>query len=150
MAKTPVILDTMVLLRGLASKSPYTEVLEKIKEKCNRICVTTSIVKEWKSKASVTGMSSYILLRKLIDLRQHKKLRKCNKTSIEKINKLMNKKRCIKPKDKYDQKFLEAALATKAILITEDSGLLTLNPYTCDKISLDIMRTEEYLQAILK
>ena len=140
----------MVLLRGLASKSPYVDVLERIKEQCNRICVTTSIAKEWTSKASVTGMSSYILTRKLNDLRQNKKLKKCNKTSIEKINKLMNKKRCRKTKDKRDQKFLEAALATKAILITEDRGLLILNPYTCAKISLDIMRTEEYLQATLK
>lgn len=145
MTRTPVILDTMVLLRGLASKSPYADVLEKIKEQCNRICFTTSIAREWASKASATGMSSYILIRKLTDLKQQKKLKKCNKTSIEKINKLMTKKRCRKPKDKRDRKILEAALATKAILITEDRGLLILNPYTCDKISIDIMRTEEYL-----
>ena len=56
-----------------------------------------------------------------------KKLKKRNKTSIEKIYKLMSEKRCRKPKYKKDLKFLEAALAAKATLITEDNGILILN-----------------------
>jgi len=146
LTKTPVILDTMVLLRMLADKSPYVNVLEKIKEKCNKIVFSTPILKECMGKAYKEGMSTSIMIRKLEELNQIKKLKKCNKTSIDKARKLINSKNYKKPADDYDLKFIEAALADKASIITKDQGLLNMNPYNCGKTNLEIITPEDYLE----
>lgn len=135
----------MVLLRMLADQSPYTNVLEKIKEKCNKIMFSTSIDKEWRTKAYIEGMSVLTLIRKLEELKQIEKLKKCKKISLDKARKLVRSKKCRKPDDRYDLKFVEAAMAEKAILITRDFTLLDLNPYKCGKVYLKIMSPEDYL-----
>lgn len=135
----------MIFLRALAGKPPSVIVLEKIKEICNKILISSPIAKELRSKAYVEGMSSLIILRKLKEFRQIKKLKKCKKTSIDKARKLIDSENCKKPTDRSDLKFIEAALAEKAILITKDHVLLNLNPYNCGKISLRIISPEEYL-----
>lgn len=136
----------MVLLRMFSGKPPYIDVLEKIKEKCNRIVFSTSINKEWRSKAHAEGMSALIILRKLEELEQIKKLKKCKQTLIGKAQKLIQTKKCRKPTDHDDLKFVEVALAEKAILITKDRVLLSLNPYNCGKITLKIVSPEDYLK----
>jgi len=146
LTKTPVVLDTMVLLRMFTDKSPYVDVLKRIKEECNKIIFSTHIVREWRTKAYVAGMSSLIVLRKLEELRQIKKLKRCNKAPIDRARKLIANKKCKKPIDLDDLKFVEVALARKADLITRDPILLNLNPYNCGKFRLKIMSPEDYLR----
>lgn len=130
----------------VANKSPYVNVLEKIKEICNKILISTSITKEWRSKAYTQGMSSLIILRNLHELDQIEKLKKCSKTSIVKAARLMDSEKCKRPTDQDNLKFLEVALAGKAILITDDRVLLNLNPYNCGKTKLRILPPEEFLK----
>ena len=107
--------------------------------------ISTPIVKEWISKANAEGMSSFIILRKLKEIGQNKKLKKCNETSIEKARKLIVSKKCKKPTDRDDLKFIEVALAAKAILVTKDRAVLNLDPYICGRIRLTIISPEDYL-----
>lgn len=141
-----MVLDTMVLLRMFTDKSPYVDVLERIKEKCNKIVFSTPIHKEWRSKAYAEGMSALLVIRKLEELRQINKLKKCKKTLIDEARKLIESKKCRKPTDHDDLKFVEVALAEKAILISKDSHLLNLNPYNCGEIDLKIISPEDYLE----
>jgi len=146
LTKTPVVLDTMVLLRILSNKSPYVDILERIIEDCNKIMFSTPILREWITKSFKEGMSSSVILRKLEELRQIKKLKRCNKTSIDKARKLITARKCKKPTDSDDLKFVEVALSSKAILITKDRGLLDLNPYKCGKKHVVIIRPQKYLE----
>jgi predicted nucleic acid-binding protein len=145
LTKVPVVADAMVLLRMLADKSPYAEVLNVIREKCNKIVFSTSIRREWATKAYAEGMSAAIVIRKLEELNQINKLKKSNKTSIDKARRLISTKKCGKPSDTDDLKYIEVALAEKAIIITRDHVLLDLNPYRCGQVNLEIRTPENYL-----
>ena len=135
----------MVLLRALAGKSPHVDVLERIKEICNKVLFSTPILREWICKAFAEGMTSVILLRKLEEIRKDNKMKKCGGTSIDKARKMINRQRCMKPTDRDDLKFVEVALATGAVLVTCDPHLLVLNPYVCGRRRLKIMTPEDYL-----
>lgn len=145
LTKTPVVLDTMIFLRMFSEKSAYSDILRKIMKNCNKIIVSTKIVKEWRSKSNTMGMSSVIILRKLKELSEVHKIKKCTEASIDKVRRLINEKRCKRPNDKYDMKFIEVAIASRAFLLTEDHHLLDLEPYNCGKKNLRIMSSSDYL-----
>jgi predicted nucleic acid-binding protein len=137
----------MVLLRMLSSKSPYVDVLERIKEECYHIAFSTPMRREWKTKAYAEGMPASIVFRKLEELDQLKKLRKCNKTRVDKAQKLVDQEKCKKPKDKDDVKFVIVALAEQATILTEDWGLLNLDPYKCANTALRIKTPSDFLKS---
>lgn len=145
--RKPIVTDTMVFLRMLSNRPSYVDLLQKIKQTCNRIVISTPIAKEWMSKAHVEGMTPIILLTRIGQLKRIDKLRKCGKSMLDKAKKLIEKKKCRKPKDRYDMKFLEAALAEDCTLITEDQALLALNPYRCGQKNFVIVTPEDYMRS---
>jgi len=137
----------MVLLRMLSGKSPYVDVLERIKVEYYQIAFSTSMRREWMTKAYEEGMSTSIVVRKLEELNQLRKLRKCNKTRVDKARKLVDREKCKKPNDKDDVKFVIVALAEEATILTEDRGLLNLDPYRCANTALEIRTPSDFLKS---
>lgn len=90
-------------------------------------------------------MSVSIVVRKLEELEQINKLKKCSQTSINKAQKLLKTKKCRKPTDDEDMKFVEAALSEKAVIITKDKAILDLIPYRCGNVTVEIIAPEDYL-----
>ena len=147
LARTPIVPDTMVLLRMLSSRSPYVEALERIRKECYHIAFSTSMRREWMTKSYDEGMPASIVVRKLEELNQLKKLRKCNKTRVDKARKLVEREKCKKPNDKDDVKFVIVALAEEAIILTEDWVLLNLDPYKCANTTLEIKTPSDFLKS---
>jgi predicted nucleic acid-binding protein len=147
LATTPIVPDTMVLLRMLSSKSPYVDALERIKKEYYHIAFSTSMRREWMTKSYDEGMPASIVVRKLEELNQLKKLRKCNKTRVDKTRKLFDREKCKKPNDKDDVKFVIVALAEEATILTEDRVLLNLDPYKCANTALEIKTPSDFLKS---
>ena len=140
-----LVLDTMIALRMLSDKSPYKDLLQRIKEKQYRIAYSTPVFREWITKARAEGMPSFIILRKFEELKEIDKVKKCNFTLLSNAQMLIKKKRCRKPNDDFDLKYIELSLAVEATLITEDRTLLDLDPYNCGNKSFRIIKLEDYL-----
>jgi predicted nucleic acid-binding protein len=103
------------------------------------IAVSGKILKEYRGKVSHGGMTQYIFERKLREIENRGKL----KMVPESILRLHNIEK--KPNDKYDEKFLHAAVAREAgCIITTDPGLLELDPYKSGSVSVRVLRPEEY------
>ncbi len=136
----------MIALRMLSDRAPYRDLLQKINEKPDKIMYSAPVIKEWRTKAYAEGMTSFIILRKLEELRQNEKLKKCSQTLLINAQELIEKKKCKKPSDNFDLKYIELALAVEALLITEDHALLTLDPYGCGGKNFRIIKPEDYMQ----
>ena len=138
-----IVVDTNTLIRGIGKVGKYFKVIERIKKKCDTIIVTTQIIKEYKGRVRIGGMTIPILQRKLDNLRELDKFKKISVSRVE--FKLKNIDICKKPTDNQDFKFLKLALAEDSpYLITEDRHLLNLNPYNCKNTDLKIIRPEDY------
>jgi putative PIN family toxin of toxin-antitoxin system len=145
LSKGYVILDTCVVLRALAGKSPYSNTLYRIKEICDTISFSNRIQKEYLNKAHKSGLTGLFLISEFDKLKRCKKLKKINHTSIINARKEIQKKKLPLPNDKDDIKFVEAAIAKKAkYIITTDTTLLDLDPYRIKNGTIRIIEPIEY------
>ena len=124
-----IVLDSNVLFRMLGQE--LETLRNKIIEICDKIVITTEILKEYKSKCYVKGFTTTILLRKLRDLESLGKIKKVEKSVLEQYD-----TKPVKPikhsitrnRDLQDDKFLLAARAACVLcLITSDHYLLSLD-----------------------
>jgi len=136
-----VVIDTNTFLRGLGGVSPFKEVLQDIVDRCYKIVVTGDILKEYRSVAHKLGMTSYVISRKIEDLRDIGKIRLIKRSLVEKVRLSQ------RPRDPDDVKFLRTALASNAqYIVTVDGDLLKLNPYRGEQEYIKILKPKEYLQ----
>ena len=134
------------MIRAVAGKSPYSEALERLKNRCHMIAYSKKIMKEYIGKLRAVGMTIYIFLRKLEDIKQMNKLKRATNTILLRAKKEIRQKRLPLPSDRYDVKFLVAALAKSAkYIITTDPHLLTLNPYRYAGSQIEIVPPQSYL-----
>jgi len=139
------IFDTGVFLRALGNINPHTQALEHLKERCNIIRFSNIILREYKVIARKLGMSPTLLISKSEELKKIGKFKKINQYPLRKAKMIIKKNRLPVPKDKYDVKFIEAALASKAkYIVTIDRGMLNLNPYCYDSENIEIISPETY------
>lgn len=142
-----VVLDTNVLIRALAHIGVYGEVLDRIKEICHQIAYSKKIEKEYKGCATKGGMTTNILLRKLQDLEEEKKLKFVRQSLLE--SKLKNVEFKMKPKDATDLKFVKIALVTDArYVITTDKHLLDLKFYRNGETCLEFITPKQFLSLV--
>lgn len=145
-----MVIDTYTFIRALADIENHRKVLNHLKAKCHIIVTTTGITKEYKSRLRKTGMTTYILQRRLEDLTQIKKLKRLKVTPLKKAKKKIKDEHLRLPEDRNDIKFIEAAVASKArYLITTDRGLLGLNPYKCKQAYIEVITPQKYVQNTL-
>jgi predicted nucleic acid-binding protein len=142
-----IVVDTMVLLKALADILPFSDTLECIRKKCDRIVLSTNILREYKCKATAEGMTLFILLRKVKELQRIGKTRRINHTQIEYAKSLIEREKLPLPSDKFDHKFFEAAIACNAkYIITADNGSLALDPYDHNSVYIRIVDPIRYTQ----
>lgn len=134
------------MIRAVAGKSPYSEALERLKNKCHMIAYSKKIMKEYIAKLRVVGMSAYIFLRKLEGIKEMNKLKRVNNTILQRARRKIRQESLPLPSDRTDIKFLVAALAKSAkYIISTDRHLLALNPYRHNNSQIKIMPPENYL-----
>ena len=134
-----VVLDTCVTIRALGNAGKYRELRESIVKKCDKIAFSKEIRKEWIGQTAKAGMSPSFLIAQLEKLESVGKLKFIGKSKLQLVE--LNRR----PTDKYDEKFLTIALATKAkCIITTDPHLLELDPYKWNGTDMRIFRPEDY------
>lgn len=90
-------------------------------------------------------MSPTLLISKSEELKKIGKFKKINQYPLKKAKTIISKNRLPIPEDKYDVKFIEAALASKAkYIVTIDRGMLNLNPFRYDGENIEIISPEAY------
>lgn len=140
-----VVMDTMVFLKALGEISPYSEALNCLKKICNRIAITTEILREYKCKVTAEGMTSVILMRKIRELERIGKIKDVYRTQLNHAKTLIQTTNLPLPTDSFDHKFFEAAIACKArYIVTTDPGSLNLNPYNHPPADMKIVTPTEY------
>jgi putative PIN family toxin of toxin-antitoxin system len=141
-----VVIDTNCMIRAVAGKSPYSEALERLKNKCHMIAYSKKIMKEYIAKLRVVGMSAYIFQRKLEDIKEMNKLKRATNTILLRARRKIRQRHLPLPSDRTDIKFLVAALAKSAkYIITTDRHLLVLNPYGHGNSQIKIVCPQNYL-----
>jgi len=142
---TNVVVDTNTLIRALANFEPYSKALEHLIEKCDTIVFSTQIMKEYFGKFHKAGMTKTFFQRKLEDIRQLGKLRRCYETPLRKARKQIKTKHLPLPNDRTDIKFIETAIASNArYIVTNDGELLRMNPYRYQNSHISIIDPVEY------
>lgn len=138
-------MDTNTLIRALAELEPYSRALGHLTQKCDTIVFSTQIMKEYSGRFHKAGMTKLIFQRKLEEIRQRGKLKRCNETPLRNARRRIRDERLPLPNDRTDIKFVEAALASNAgYIITTDRGLLELDPYRYQGSRIGIIDPAEY------
>jgi putative PIN family toxin of toxin-antitoxin system len=140
-----VIFDTYVFLKALGQQEPHRDAMEHFMKVSHTMRYSTEILNEYKSKTSCEGMTVLFLLRKVMELERSGKLKKIKVTLLEQSSELIRDNHCQMPNDRYDDKFVVAAIACKArFVVTTDNGMLDLNPYRCDRVGVEFIEPASY------
>lgn len=113
---TYVVIDTHVANRSLLEDAEYRDVIEKIVRVCHRIKLNDRILDQYRQMANKAGVTSEIVLRKLMtELAGAGKVKKC-RGKIDDLQKVIGFEM-----SKNDRPFLEVALLAQAkYLISND------------------------------
>jgi len=141
-----VVIDTMAFLKALGDISPFSDALNCLVKICNKIAITTEVLREYKCKVTAEGMTNVILMRKIKDLERIGKTKEVHRTQLNHAKTLIQTANLPLPTDSFDHKFFEAAIACKArYIVTTDPGSLNLNPYNHPPVDMKIVTPTEYI-----
>lgn len=142
-----IVLDSNVFFRTIGTE--LQNLKDKIIEVCDKIIVTTEILREYKTKCFEMGLPVTFVLRKLEELKKLGTLIKVGKSIITKVNVVPNKpisNKITHQRDPQDDKFILAARASRALcIITFDHYLLSLDNH----YEFRIVEPDNYLSNLL-
>lgn len=145
-----VVFDTNSLLRAFNKISPHSDALQRLRLICDRIAISNPIKKEFLSKLHRFGLSIILFEGGLAELSRLSKIKRITRTRLIKARQKIEENHLPLPNDRWDHKFIEAALAVHAsCIITTDSGLLSMDPYIYDRSmgsTIRIIRPEYYCE----